>query len=127
MTSSPRVYQEHRFPPELIGRAVWLYHRFSLSFRDVEDLLAERGIIVSYEAIRQWCGKFGSEYARRLKKKAGHRSSGLGFPRLSDTDRRSRAVREDSCGHKNSSRFLGIPAARHVHGTCDLVQVEGSL
>ena len=61
-------YRGHRFPPLIISHAVWLYYRFSLSFRDVEDLLAERGIIVSYEAIRQWCGKFGSEYARRLKK-----------------------------------------------------------
>jgi len=48
---------------------VWLYHRFRLSFRDVEDLLAERGIVVSYEAIRFWCLKFGPEYARRLRKK----------------------------------------------------------
>jgi putative transposase len=54
-----------------ISHAVWLYHRFSLSFRDVEDLLAERSVIVSYEAIRQWCLKFGNEYAPRLRKKAG--------------------------------------------------------
>ena len=60
-----------RFPPEIIGYAVWVYHRFCLSFRDVEDLLAERGSIVSYEAIRQWCWKFGPDYARRLKKKQG--------------------------------------------------------
>ena len=56
-------YRGHRFPPLNISHAVWLYHRFSLSFRDVEDLLAERGIIVSFETIRQWCRKFGSEYA----------------------------------------------------------------
>jgi putative transposase len=71
MTGSTSSYHGHRFRPVIISHAVWLYYRFSLSFRDVEDLLAERGIIVSYEAIRQWCGKFGSEYARRLKKKAG--------------------------------------------------------
>ena len=46
-------------------------HRYCLSFRDVEDLLAERGIIVSYETIRQWCGKFGPDYARRLKRRQG--------------------------------------------------------
>ena len=47
-------YLRHRFPPEIISHAVWLYHRYCLSFRDVEDLLAERGIIVSYETIRPW-------------------------------------------------------------------------
>ena len=64
-------YLRHRFPPEIIRHAVWLYHRYCLSFRDVEDLLAERGIIVSYETIRQWCGKFGPDYARRLKRRQG--------------------------------------------------------
>jgi len=64
-------YRGHRFPPEIISHAVWLYHRFTLSFRDVEDLLAERGIIVSYEAIRFWCLKFGSAYARNLRRKQG--------------------------------------------------------
>jgi len=71
MNSARSRYRGHRFPPEIIGYAVWVYHRFCLSFRDVEDLLAERGIIVSYEAIRQWCWKFGPDYARRLKKKQG--------------------------------------------------------
>jgi len=62
------MYKRHRFPPEIIQYAVWLYHRFNLSHRDVEDLLAERGITVSYEAIRLWCNKFGLKYVRRLKK-----------------------------------------------------------
>jgi putative transposase len=64
-------YRGYRFPPEIISHAVWLYHRFCLSFRDVEDLLAEQGILVSYETIRQWCRKFGPEYARRLKRRQG--------------------------------------------------------
>ena len=64
-------YHGYRFPPEIISHAVWLYHRFCLSFRDVEDLLAQRGVTVSYETIRQWCRKFGSEYARRLKRREG--------------------------------------------------------
>ena len=64
-------YRGHRFPPEIISHAVWLYHRFTLSFRDVEDLLAERGIIVSCEAIRFWCLKFGPEYARSIRRKRG--------------------------------------------------------
>ena len=64
-------YKGHRFPPEIISYSVWLYHRFTLSFRDVEDLLAERGITVSYEAIRFWCSKFGPPYARILRRKQG--------------------------------------------------------
>ena len=65
------LYRRHLFPPEIISHAVWLYHRFTLSFRDVEDLLAERGIIVSYEGIRYWCLKFGPAYARSLRRKRG--------------------------------------------------------
>jgi len=64
-------YHGHRFPAEIISHAVWLYHRFCLSFRDVEDLLAERCIIVSYETIRHWCQKFGPDYARKLKRRQG--------------------------------------------------------
>ena len=63
------MYKRHRFPPEIIHYSVWLYHRFGLSHRDIEDLLAERGITVSYESIRLWCNKFGTIFARRLKKK----------------------------------------------------------
>lgn len=71
MTCRPVSYLRHRFPPEIISHAVWLYHRFCLSFRDVEDLLAQRGVTVSYESIRQWCAKFGLEYARRLRRREG--------------------------------------------------------
>jgi transposase-like protein len=61
-------YKRHRFPSEIISHAVWLYHRFCLSFREVEELLAERGIIVTYESVRQWCLKLGPADSRRLKK-----------------------------------------------------------
>ena len=61
------TYKRHRFPPEVISYAVWLYYRFNLSHRDIEDLLAERGITVSYESIRLWCNKLGPQYAKRLK------------------------------------------------------------
>ena len=64
-------YHGHRFPPQIISYSVRLYHRFSLSFRDVEDLLAERGITVSYEAIRLWCAKFGPDYANKLRRNRG--------------------------------------------------------
>ncbi|MCP5203927.1 MAG: IS6 family transposase [Pseudomonadales bacterium] len=63
------TYKRHRFPPDIISYAVWLYYRFNLSHRDIEDLLAERGITVSREAIRLWCIKFGAIYTRRLKRK----------------------------------------------------------
>ena len=63
------TYRRHRFPPDIISYAVWLYYRFNLSHRDIEDLLSERGITVSREAIRLWCIKFGAIYARRLKRK----------------------------------------------------------
>ncbi len=53
------LYKNHRFPPEIIAHAVWLYHRFSVSFREVEELLADRGVTVNHEAVRQWCLKFG--------------------------------------------------------------------
>lgn len=71
------TYKRHRFPPDIISYAVWLYFRFNLSHRDIEDLLAERGITVSREAIRLWCIKFGALYARRLKRK--HRGYGDTF------------------------------------------------
>ena len=58
-------YRGYRFPPEIIAHAVWLYFRFHLSFRDVQDLLAERGIVVSHETIRQWCTKFGATFRGR--------------------------------------------------------------
>jgi putative transposase len=64
-------YRGYRFPREIISHGVWLYHRFSLSFRDVEELLAKRGVFVSYETIRQWCRKFGPQYARNLRRRQG--------------------------------------------------------
>jgi putative transposase len=75
------TYKRHRFqlgpPPDIISYAVWLYYRFNLSHRDIEDLLAERGITVSREAIRLWCIKFGAIFTRRLKCK--HRGYGDTF------------------------------------------------
>ena len=71
MKTKAKSYGGYRLPPEIISQGVWLYHRFALSFRDVEELLAKRGISVSYETIRQWCRKFGPEYARKLKRRQG--------------------------------------------------------
>jgi putative transposase len=69
MTSDPVSYARHRFPAEIISHAVWLYHVFSLSLRDVELILAERGIVVTHESIRHWCLKFGADFARRLRRR----------------------------------------------------------
>jgi putative transposase len=68
-TTDAALYKRHRYPTEIISHAVWLYFRFTLSYRDVEELLAARGIQVSYETIRQWCLKFGQLYANQLRRR----------------------------------------------------------
>lgn len=76
MTQPTISYKRHRFPPAIIAHAVWLYFRFSLSLRLVEEMLLERGIVVSYETVRRWAMKFGRDYARQLRrKKPGPRDS----------------------------------------------------
>jgi len=70
-TTTP-TYKGYRFLPENISHAVWLYFRFSLSFRDVEELLAQRGIVVTYETVRQWCFTFGQTYANELRQRRPH-------------------------------------------------------
>jgi len=69
MSTSPISYKRHRFPPEIIAHAVWLYVRFNLSLREVEEMLLERGIDVSYETVRRWMVKFGPEIARNLRRR----------------------------------------------------------
>src|ERR671917_2981709 len=69
MMPEPTTYPGHRFPAEVIHHAVWLYHVFSLSLRDVELILAERGITVAHESIRRWCLKFGRDFASRLRRR----------------------------------------------------------
>ena len=71
MINAAPSYHGYRFPSDIIAHAVWLYFRFSLSFRDVEDLLAQRGVTITYETIRQWCQTFGRSYARRLRQRRG--------------------------------------------------------
>jgi putative transposase len=69
MPPDPAPYPGHRFPAEIISHAVWLYHVFSLSLRDVELILAERGITVTHESIRCWCRKLDSEFASKLRQR----------------------------------------------------------
>ena len=69
MSTEPATYPGYRFPAEVIHYTVWLYHVFSLSLRDIELILAERGVVVSYESIRRWCLRFGTEFARKLRRR----------------------------------------------------------
>src|SRR5690348_12511767 len=95
-------YHRHRFPPDIIQNAVWLYFRFPLSFRDVEDLLAERGIDVSYETVRRWSVKFGLAYARKLR-----RSHPPADTRWQSASRRGIRNIEENEQHRRPE--LGIP------------------
>ena len=71
MKPSLNPYSGYRYPAEIISHAVWLYFRFTLSFRDVEEILAARGVVVTYEAVRQWCLKFGQDYANKIRHRQG--------------------------------------------------------
>jgi len=64
------LYHRHRFAPEIISHCVWLYFRFSLSFRDVEELMSSRGVSLSYETVREWCFKFGQTYANGFRRRS---------------------------------------------------------
>jgi hypothetical protein len=64
------LYHRHRFPSEIISHCLWLYFRFSLSFRDVEELMSSRGVVLSYETVREWCFKFGQTYANGLRRRS---------------------------------------------------------
>ena len=69
MTVGAPSYKGFRFPAEIIGHCVWLYYRFPLSFREIEEMMAQRGILVSHETVRQWCAKFGQTYANGLRRR----------------------------------------------------------
>ncbi|MEZ7240289.1 IS6 family transposase [Rhodococcus sp. GXMU-t2271] len=69
MECAPPSYKGHRYPVEIISHCVWLYFRFPLSFREVEELMLERGVVVSYETVRRWCAKFGQAYANGLRRR----------------------------------------------------------
>jgi putative transposase len=69
MNTSDSLYHRRRFPAEIISQCVWLYFRFALSFRDVEELMSSRGVSLTYETVREWCLKFGQTYANGLRRK----------------------------------------------------------
>jgi putative transposase len=94
-------YRGHRFPAPIIQRAIWLYLRFTLSYRDVEELLAERGLDLSYETIRRWVLKFGPAIARRLRPRR---------PRPGDRWHLARW----SCGSPEGACTSGVPSIRRA-------------
>jgi Transposase and inactivated derivatives len=98
--STSPSYKGHRYPVEVISQCVWLYFRFPLSFREVEELLLQRGVIVSYETVRRWCAKFGRAYAnglRRRRPRPGDKWLYL-LARVGPPVRRVRAPRGAGCG-----------------------------
>jgi len=70
MNTPTPLYRRHRFPPEIISHCVWLYFRFNLSYRDVEEMMGVRGVALTYETIRTWCRKFGQTYANGLRRRS---------------------------------------------------------
>ncbi|CAL9654388.1 hypothetical protein SUDANB176_06735 [Streptomyces sp. enrichment culture] len=100
MGSVSLSYKGHRYPVEVISHCVWLYYRFPLSFREVEELMLERGIVVSYETVRRWCAKFGQRYAsalRRRRPRLGDKWLYL-LERVGSPVRRVRTPRGVGCG-----------------------------
>lgn len=89
MRTSVSLYHRHRFPAEIISHSVWLYFRFALSFRDVEEMLAMRGVTLSYETIREWCLKFGQTYANGLRRRT--EMFWIFLSRLGETSRQPRS------------------------------------
>ena len=107
-------YKGHRYPAEIIAHCVWLYHRLPLSFREVEELMLVRGVIVSYETIRQWCAKFGPVYAAGLRRRQPRPGDKWHFDEvfLTINGRRHylwRAVDQDGTSSTSSSNLAGMP------------------
>jgi hypothetical protein len=93
VTTTPS-YKGHRYPVEIINHCVWLYFRFSLSFREVEELILVRGVAVSYETIRQWSAKFGQAYANQLRRRRPRPGDKWHAPRRSVLDRSTAGHRD---------------------------------
>ena len=114
MTAASSSYKGHRYPPEIIAHCVWLYHRFPLSFREVEELMLVRGVIVTYETIRQWCAKFGPVYAAGLRRRQPRPGDKWHLDEvfLTINGRRHyrwRAVDQDATSSTSWSNLAGMP------------------
>src|ERR1700680_725003 len=123
-------YRRHRFPPVVIQHAVWLYLRFTLSYRDVEDLLAECGLDISYETVRSWVLKFGPVIARRLRRRrprpACPATKSANYSAGGRVSRRESQVRTGLPAGGSRIRTFGSPAtASSVVAPCRRAACEG--
>src|SRR5882762_8650210 len=110
-------YKNHRFPMEIISHAVWLYFRFCLSFRDVEELLFERGVVVTYEAIRNWCRKFGQQYANQLRRRRPRPGGQVASRRDGAHHQRCTSLFVAGGGSRRErARHLGAAPTQHAGG-----------
>src|SRR2546430_16336839 len=107
---APLCYRRHRFPPEIIQRAVWLYLRFTLSYRDVEELLAERGLDISYETVRRWVLRFGPAIARRLRQRRPRPSNRWHL----DEPAATRCTRAGTATHPSNKRRGELPREQFI-------------
>ena len=101
----PISYARHHFPPHVIRHAVWLCLRFTLSYRDVEELLAERSVDVSYETVRRWVGKFGLQFARNLRARRPRPGDRWHLDEMVCLDRRQASMAVESRGAALLSRL----------------------
>ena len=109
-------YRRHRFPPEIIQHAIWLYLRFTLSYRDVEEQLAERGLDISYETVRRWVLKFGPAIARRLRQRRPRPSDRWHLDemvvRIAGERTQEAGLRAKHCGHRQAALIrLRVPTS----------------
>src|ERR1700730_15411866 len=140
-TARDPLYQRHRFPPEVISHAVWLYFRFPLSLRMVEEMLATRGICVTYETVRQWGKKFGKAFSDQIRQRAPARGdkwhmdevvisiAGEQHARRGSEWLRSRrpgpaSKRQSRCAaaHEEAPEIRRSTAARHDHGQAPFIR-----
>jgi len=108
-------YRRHRFPPTIIQHSVWLYLRFTLSYRDVEELLAERGLDISYETVRCWVLKFGPVIARRLRRGRPRPSNRWHLDEMVVRQANVSVARCRSRGR--GPRYISSASARHSGGS----------
>jgi len=102
MTPRPATYPGYRFPAGIISHAAWLYHVFSLSLRDVELILAERSIGITHESIRQWCLRFGADFARKLRRRRPRPCAQLASPQSTRSSQSGQSSsREPSAACRN--------------------------
>ena len=109
---SDNPYRGYRLPKDIISYAVWFYYRFTVSFRDVEEALATRGVLVSYESMRRWCEKFGHQFAAGLRKRRSRTGDihDRSLSRETEVSRSGLAPDPPSASHNPAAAFSGFSA-----------------